>query len=76
MEGSKRQEEGFLFSGLLFPCAHVYALVLMIPRLGTVRTLLYTRSNSMDSVCSNTKNFVVILIVISLGTHALHYHII
>jgi hypothetical protein len=33
-----------------------------------LRTLLYTRSDIMDSICSNTKNFIVILIVISLGT--------
>jgi hypothetical protein len=38
IEGSKRKE-GFLFSVLLFPCAHVCALVLMIPRLGVVTHL-------------------------------------
>jgi hypothetical protein len=35
-----------------------------------VTTYLYTRSDFMDYVCNNTKNFFVILIVISLDTLA------
>jgi hypothetical protein len=39
-----------------------------------VTTLQYTTSEFLDSVCRNTKHFIVILLGISLGILALHYH--
>jgi hypothetical protein len=79
MEGSKRKEGFFIFcvAVSVFSCLCPGTHDTQVGRSNSlVRTLLYTRSGIMDSVCSNTKNFVVILIVISLGTLDLHHHII